>query len=87
MNAKLKNIVSKLASIPTDKLLHFIAGILIAAFVALVIPTGRLWCVVPVVVAAFGKEVYDEIDYGGFDWVDLCYTVVGGLIIQVFAWI
>ncbi len=82
-----KKILSWLSQIKTDKFLHFIAGMIIAAFVALVIPTGRLWCFLPVVVIGFAKEVYDEINYGGFDWLDLAYTIAGGLIIQIFAWI
>ena len=81
----MKHLVNILASIPTDKLLHFVVGTFIASFFALVVPTGRLWCIAPVVLAAIAKEVYDEIDYGGFDWVDIAYTVEGGLIIQVFA--
>jgi len=87
MNAILKNILDKLGKIPADKLLHFIAGALIAAFFALVVPTGRLWCIGPVVLAAIAKEIYDEVDYGGFDWADIGSTVLGGLIIQVFAWV
>ncbi len=83
----IKKIIPWLSQIKADKFLHFIAGMIIAAFVALVIPTGRLWCIVPAVVIGFAKEVYDEISYGGFDWLDLAYTIVGGFIIQIFAWI
>lgn len=85
MNRKLKIFINKLAAIPTDKYLHFIAGMIIAAFFALVIHNGRMWCIAPVVFMGVGKEIYDKIDYGRFDFVDLAYTVAGGLIIQIFA--
>ena len=84
---RIKQLVAQLATIPTDKYMHIVVGLVVAAFVALVIPTGRLWCFLPVVVIGFAKEVYDEVDYGGFDWFDLLYTLVGGLIIQIFAWL
>lgn len=84
---KIKQFIARLAKIPTDKYMHLTVGMIVAAFCALVVPTGRLWCAAPVIVLGLAKEVYDQIDYGGFDWVDFLYTAAGGLIIQVFAWI
>jgi hypothetical protein len=34
-----------------------------------------------------GKEVRDEVVYGGFDWEDLATTIVGGFIMQIFIWL
>lgn len=83
----MKKIIAKLAAIPTDKYMHLVVGLIVAAFFALVVPTGRLWCAAPAVVLGLAKEVYDKIDYGCFNWADFLYTAAGGLIIQLFAWI
>lgn len=83
----MKRIFELLSDIPSDKRLHIIAGLVIAAFFALVIPTGRLWCMAPAIVAGIAKELYDYFDYGKFDWVDMLYTITGGFVIQVFAWL
>ena len=61
-----------MADIPKDKLLHSFYGVLIYLVAALVSP---MFGVIAVVVIAIAKEVYDEIKYGGFDWVDIVATV------------
>ena len=61
-----------MADIPKDKLLHIFYGVLIYLVAALVSP---MFGVIAVVVIAVAKEVYDEIKYGGFDWVDIIATV------------
>ena len=61
-----------MADIPKDKLLHSFYGVLIYLVAALVSP---MFGVIAVVVIAVAKEVYDEIKYGGFDWVDIVATV------------
>lgn len=68
-----------LSRIPHDKLLHSFYGVVIYTITSLVNPIFGL-CVVSLV--AIGKEVYDEIDYGGFDPLDILYTV--GLPILLF---
>ncbi|WP_302998293.1 hypothetical protein [uncultured Alistipes sp.] len=73
--------------IARDKLLHLLAGVLIAAFFALVIPHTAGWCIVFAVFAGLAKESIDQRRYNGWDWSDLTYTVFGGLIIQIFAWL
>lgn len=76
-----------LGGIPSDKALHFIAGMLITAFAAVIIPCfAPLACVVAII-AGFAKEIYDEINYGGFDWKDLLATVLGGVVMQIFIWV
>lgn len=61
-----------MADIPKDKLLHSFYGVLIYLVAALVSP---LFGIIAIVVIAIAKEVYDEIKYGGFDWVDIVATV------------
>lgn len=76
-----------LGGIARDKLLHFIAGALIATFFALVMPCLARWCVVFAILVGVAKESIDQYRYNGWDWVDLAYTVGGGFIIQIFAWL
>lgn len=80
----MKRLLEKLGSIPSDKMLHFVAGMLITAIVAVVIPRFASLAVTVAVIAGFAKEVRDEIAYGGFDWKDLLATVLGGAVMQVF---
>ena len=54
-----------------DKVLHFVGGVLIYGF------TGHMLFVIA---AAVGKEAYDQVSYGGWDWKDLFATIAGGLL-------
>ena len=58
-------------NIGVDKKLHFLGGACIYFTVESLL-----------VVAIIGllKEVWDEYDYGGFDYVDLLATVLGGIV-------
>lgn len=76
-----------LGGIARDKILHLLAGVLIAAFFALIVPCSAGWCSIFAVFAGVAKEVIDQYRYNGWDWADLAYTVIGGLIIQIFAWL
>lgn len=67
-----------MADIPKDKLLHSFYGVLIYLVAALVSP---MFGVIAVVVIAIAKEVYDEIKYGGFDWVDVVVTVAVPMVL------
>jgi len=60
----------------TDKILHFIAGLVVySIFVQL----GVTWGIVAVLVAGFGKELYDLVSYGVFDEWDFFWTIAGGV--------
>lgn len=83
----LKTLMGWIGSISPDKLLHFIAGTLIAAFFAIVFPCTANWCIVFAFVAGLAKEIIDQYRYKGWDFLDLAYTVAGGGIIQIFAWL
>ena len=61
----IKNILTAilkwLGSIPSDKLLHLIAGAVIAAFFALVIPYTAEICVLFAAIAGVAKEAFRPI--------------------------
>lgn len=82
----LKKIMDWLGSIPADKLLHFVAGMLIAGVVG-IIPCFANYAFIVAVVAGLAKEVYNEFSYGGWDSLDLLYTAIGGAVMQIFVWI
>lgn len=61
-----------------DKILHFIMGWLI---VLSIIPIyGIVTGIIALVIAAVGKEIYDQWKYKGFDYKDLIATLLGGLV-------
>ena len=61
-----------------DKILHFIMGWLI---VLSIIPIYGIFAgIIALVVAAVGKEIYDQWKYKGFDYRDLIATLLGGLV-------
>lgn len=74
-------LAAKLAAIPIDKYLHFIAGMVIAAVGYFALDMRA--CIAPVIVAGLVKEVIDELRYGGADLADVIYTVAGGAVIQL----
>lgn len=83
----LKEIINALCTLPSDKMLHFIAGLMIVAVTAIVFPCVANYAVVSAVVAGFLKEAVDEFDYGGWSWADLEATVIGGSIMQLIIWV
>ena len=74
-----------LVSIASDKLWHVIAGLVIGAFFAIVLPTEAP--VVPVIFAGAIKEFVDDWKHGNADWRDFVATVSGGGLIQVMVWV
>ena len=76
-----------LGSIPSDKMLHFIVGMLITAIAAVIVPQFAPIAMTVTVIAGFAKELRDEIAYGGFDWKDLLATILGGVVMQIFIWL
>lgn len=78
-----KWLIALLAKIGRDKLYHFIAGALVAAFFCITL--GMKACIVPAIFAGFIKEFIDQWRYSGWDWFDLLATVLGGAVIQIFA--
>lgn len=74
--------VGLLDKIRRDRLYHFIVGLIVAAFFAIVL--GMSFCVWPVLFVAFLKEFIDVLCDRGFDLLDFAATIIGGLIIQLF---
>ena len=79
----MKKLFNFITSVPHDKLLHFIAGMLITALFAVVFARFAPFAVTVAIVAGFAKEAYDEWSYGGWDWDDLLATIVGGVVMQI----
>ncbi|MBQ3812897.1 MAG: hypothetical protein II841_04955 [Bacteroidales bacterium] len=74
--------VGLLNKVRRDRLYHFIAGLIIGAFCAMVLHVEWAWW--PVLIVAFIKEFIDLWQDGNFDLVDLLATVSGGLLMWLF---
>jgi len=66
----------------TDKVLHFIVGFIISMAVFFITDSIMAGLITTFFLAWF-KEFKDEMDYGGFDWIDLAFTVGGGIIFSL----
>ena len=75
-------IVEWIQSIPADKKMHFVAGVIIAAFFALAL--GMKIAIVPAIFAGLIKEFFDKWTTEKWEWWDFAATCLGGLLIQVF---
>ena len=75
-------IVSFIEKVPYDKLMHFVAGLIIAAFFN--ISLGMAVCIVPAIFAGFIKEFFDLWTTNEWDWKDFLATCIGGLVPQIF---
>ena len=76
-----KKLLDVLNGIGIDKYLHFIAGLIIAAFFNITL--GMTACIVPVLFAAAIKEAIDQSGSGTPDWRDGVATLAGGAVIQI----
>ena len=70
-----------LASIGTDKYLHFIFGMVVAAFFCIVV--GFEPCLIPAILIGLAKEAIDYRAHGTWDLYDLFATCLGGFVIQL----
>lgn len=77
-------LVALVCKVPYDKLLHFIAGLIIAAFFALVAPSWKWGAIVSALVAGVAKEVFDYCTTKQVDYKDALATLIGGAVIQLF---
>lgn len=68
-----------------DKYWHFIIGMIVAAFFAIVMEMKL--CIAPVVAVAFLKEMVDGWVYNKWSWWDFAATLLGGGIIQLFVYL
>ena len=70
------------AQIQKDKQLHFAAG-LISGYVGEKVFDTLESPIISAFAVGLGKEIYDEISYGGFDDFDLFATTLGGVVIYL----
>ena len=75
-------LVALIYKVPFDKWLHFMAGLIIAAFFCITL--GMKVCIVPVLFAGFAKEFFDSWTTNQSDWKDFLATLIGGMVIQLF---
>lgn len=75
-------IVSQLDKIHRSRLYQFIAGLIIAAFFAIVL--NMPFCIWPVFFIGFGKEFFGLWLDKNFDWLAILAAALGGLVIQLF---
>lgn len=72
-----------------DKVLHFLAGMVIG-FIGLVVFKSAIGVIVPVVVAGILKEMYDWVSSVFFgkkhtpEWQDMIATWIGGALVLIF---
>ena len=71
----------KLPLIPHDKANHFIYGFVIFILANILLNVYFSYAIV--CLFAFGKEIYDEWKYGGFDLYDAIYTIAPALILTL----
>lgn len=83
----MEKIFNWLGNIPTDKALHFIAGMLIVAVVTALFPVAADYTFLAAVVIGFFKEFCDLFTDGEFCFADFYTTVLGGLTLQVLIWV
>ena len=81
MKKILDKIVEFFSNLGADKYLHFIVGLIVAAFFNIAL--GMEACIAPAIVAGILKEVIDESDGRKADWADLVATIAGGAVIQL----
>ncbi len=76
--SNLKELLDKIfPSVPYDKKLHFLAGLLIALVMGFI--TDPITGVGLAIAAGIFKECYDHYTYGVFDVKDMLVTWLGGL--------
>jgi len=71
----------KLPIIPQDKANHFIYGFVIFILTNLFLNIYISFTIVTLF--AFGKELYDEWKYKGFDIIDIFWTIIPALILTL----
>ncbi len=79
-------IIAVLGKVSQDKLLHFIAGMLITALFA-VIKTVAPYALFFGMLAGVLKEWWDNGNDGSVEWKDILATCLGALLMQILIWL
>lgn len=75
-------LLALLLSVPQDKRLHFVAGLVLSAFFCIAL--DMKFCCWPLIFIAAGKEFVDQWAGGEWDWWDFAATMFGALVPQAF---
>lgn len=90
MKKVINNFINKiliiLFNIEQDKLLHFIAGMLICGIVGC-IPIVQEFAFLFAILSGWAKELYDKSQGNPMNGLDIYATSLGGVIQQIFIWI
>jgi hypothetical protein len=62
-----------------DKVWHFTGGMIICLICSVFLPAWAAFLLT--VAAGIAKEIWDEVSYGSFDFVDLAATAAGGALV------
>ena len=82
MVERIYKLFGRLASIGSDKYLHFIVGMMVAAIMRLHV--GALAALTAVVIVMAGKEMVDHfVRKENFDLTDALFGVMGGVVILI----
>lgn len=82
MVERIYRIFERLASIGSDKYLHFIVGMMVAAIMRLHV--GALAALVAVTIVMAGKEYIDHfVRKENFDLTDALFGVMGGVVMLI----
>ena len=76
-----------LLALPNKVLLAFIVGLVLSAFITLVIPSFAEWCIVPIGIACFIGGFVQNFRGKPVSWWLWLPISLGALIIQIFAWL
>lgn len=94
MKEKLKAIFAQIGilyqhccSIPADKLLHIIAGMVAALFFVFIVEETAPGCAMFSAAVGIAREMWNAWRGGKFDLLDLLATTGGGLVVNIFVWI
>lgn len=82
MIERIYKLFERLADIGSDKYLHFIVGMMVAAIMRLHV--GALAALAAVVIVMIAKEIIDHfIRKENFDWEDTLAGVMGGVVMLI----
>lgn len=82
MLERIYKLFERLADIGSDKYLHFIVGMMVAAIMRLHV--GALAALTAVVIVMAGKECIDHfIRKENFDWEDTLAGIMGGVVMLI----
>lgn len=90
MGNKITKFINKILliafKIEQDKLLHFIAGMIVCGIIGC-IPIIQEFAFLFAIAAGWVKEFYDKLQGNPMNGLDIYATGLGGVIQQIFVWI